>query len=54
MDQGHVAEAGNHVELLARGGLYANLYEMQFKAQETTSPEEDSLEWSMREAVPAG
>jgi ABC-type multidrug transport system fused ATPase/permease subunit len=53
MDQGHVAEAGNHVELLARGGLYANLYEMQFKAQETTSPEEDSLEWSMREAVPA-
>ncbi|MFH1085684.1 MAG: hypothetical protein V1772_07975 [Chloroflexota bacterium] len=31
---GEVAEVGTHRELLAQGGIYANLYEMQFKAQE--------------------
>jgi ATP-binding cassette subfamily B protein len=30
MDQGHVVEQGNHDELLARGGVYAQLYESQF------------------------
>ena len=28
--QGRIAEIGNHAELLAAGGLYANLYRMQF------------------------
>jgi subfamily B ATP-binding cassette protein MsbA len=31
---GTVVEHGKHDELLARGGLYAQLYETQFKSQE--------------------
>ena len=30
LEQGRVIEVGTHRELLARGGLYANLYEIQF------------------------
>ena len=30
IDQGRVAEAGSHAELLAKGGLYARLYALQF------------------------
>jgi ATP-binding cassette subfamily B protein len=30
MDQGRLAEMGTHAELLAQGGLYAQLYETQF------------------------
>ena len=52
MDQGRVMEVGNHEELLARGGLYRNLYEMQFKAQEATGVEEEDLAWTVAGAVP--
>ncbi len=31
MDRGHIAETGTHAELLARDGLYANLWRMQFR-----------------------
>ena len=31
MDQGRVAEEGRHDDLLAKGGLYAGLYQLQFK-----------------------
>ena len=31
MDQGRVADIGTHEELLERGGIYANLYRLQFK-----------------------
>ena len=31
MDKGRVAEEGTHSDLLARGGLYAGLYALQFK-----------------------
>ncbi len=31
LDEGTIAESGTHHELLARGGLYARLYEMQFR-----------------------
>lgn len=33
LDQGHLVEAGNHESLLASGGLYAQLYETQFRAE---------------------
>ncbi len=31
LDRGQIVERGTHAELLARGGLYADLYETQFK-----------------------
>lgn len=33
IDRGRIVERGTHPELLARDGLYANLYETQFRAQ---------------------
>jgi subfamily B ATP-binding cassette protein MsbA len=38
MDQGHIIESGKHAPLLARGGLYARLYETQFAAIDTAPP----------------
>ncbi len=31
MDKGQVVDEGRHEELLARGGLYARLHDLQFK-----------------------
>ena len=33
MDHGQIVEQGNHAELLARGGAYANLYNAQFAGE---------------------
>ena len=33
LHKGRLAEAGTHEELLAHGGLYANLYRLQYEAQ---------------------
>jgi ATP-binding cassette subfamily B protein len=33
MDRGHIVERGTHAELLAQDGLYAQLYETQFKRE---------------------
>jgi len=40
IDQGRVAEAGSHAELLAEGGLYARLYALQFaeESREAAAP----------------
>lgn len=35
LDGGGVAQMGRHEELLGKGGLYAELYHMQFESQET-------------------
>jgi len=35
LERGRVVETGGHSELLARGGLYARLYAMQFAEQQT-------------------
>jgi ABC-type multidrug transport system fused ATPase/permease subunit len=34
MEKGQLVEQGTHEELLARNGLYASLYETQFKPAE--------------------
>jgi len=54
MDEGQVVEVGRHEELLAQGGLYSDLYMMQFKQQETASIEEEGLQRPTRQGVPAG
>ncbi|MGD8736632.1 MAG: ABC transporter ATP-binding protein [Anaerolineae bacterium] len=38
IDQGRLVEEGTHAELLARGGLYATLYETQFQAGAAQRP----------------
>jgi ATP-binding cassette, subfamily B, bacterial MsbA len=37
LEDGAIRERGTHDELLARGGIYARLYEMQFRDAETVS-----------------
>lgn len=37
MDQGQVLDQGSHEQLLERGGLYADLYRLQFKEGKTVS-----------------
>jgi ATP-binding cassette, subfamily B, bacterial len=39
VDRGRVVERGRHLELLAAGGLYAELYRTQFEHQERDEPE---------------
>ena len=38
VDRGRVVEQGSHAELLARGGMYKRLHDMQFAAEETLAP----------------
>jgi subfamily B ATP-binding cassette protein MsbA len=37
MDHGRVVDQGTHDALLERGGIYADLYAMQFKSKEGDS-----------------
>jgi subfamily B ATP-binding cassette protein MsbA len=38
LDRGRIVEEGTHTELLARGGLYARLYQRQFREEEVAEP----------------
>jgi ATP-binding cassette subfamily B protein len=38
MNNGDIVEQGAHLELLARGGFYANLYNSQFENSEAADP----------------
>ena len=38
LDQGQIAERGTHAELLAKDGLYREIYELQLRVQESSEP----------------
>ena len=40
LDQGRIAEIGSHDELLARGGIYANLYRMTYEQEQAAHADE--------------
>ncbi|WP_162085189.1 ABC transporter ATP-binding protein [Sulfuriferula nivalis] len=42
MDKGHIVEVGNHDDLLARNGMYTQLYEAQARQIDTEEGDEDA------------
>ena len=54
IDRGRVVERGTHEELLARGGLYARLYQQQFRGGLVEAEFEDGVILASGEVVPAG
>ncbi len=53
MEAGHIAEIGSHDELLARGGLYADLYRMTYERHDG-DVDEDALDDDSGERAAAG
>jgi ATP-binding cassette, subfamily B, bacterial len=43
LDDGRLVEEGSHADLLARGGLYAHLYETQYHPEVAAAPVESSM-----------
>jgi ATP-binding cassette subfamily B protein len=54
MHRGELREEGTHRELLAKGGLYARLYQLQFAAQERASGRGGTPEFAGEGSAPAG
>src|ERR1051326_406855 len=54
LDRGRVVERGTHAELVRNGGLYAKLYEEQFRGGLVEAECEDGLVLSTGAVVPAG
>ena len=44
MDQGRIIERGTHHQLLALGGLYNDIYELQLKDQEEFQEEMENID----------
>ena len=42
-DKGTIVEEGSHKELIAKGGLYKKLYDMQFRDEEEISAKEEEV-----------
>jgi ATP-binding cassette subfamily B protein len=51
LDRGHVVERGSHAELLERGGLYARLYEQQFRGGAVETVTEDGVVLASGEVI---
>ncbi|MBV8196107.1 MAG: ABC transporter ATP-binding protein [Candidatus Dormibacteraeota bacterium] len=54
IDRGRLVEQGTHAELVARGGLYAQLYEQQFQGGRVEAECEDGYVLASGEVVHAG
>jgi ATP-binding cassette subfamily B protein len=54
VDRGRIVEQGTHAELVARGGLYAQLYEQQFRGGLVEAECEDGLVLASGAVVPSG
>ncbi len=54
LDRGRLVERGTHRELLAQGGLYAQLYEQQFRGGQVEAVTEDGVVLSTGEVVRTG
>jgi len=54
VDRGRIVERGTHDELLERGGLYARLYQQQFRGGLIQAECEDGVILASGEIVPAG
>jgi ATP-binding cassette subfamily B protein len=54
LDRGRVIERGTHDELLARGGLYARLYQQQFRSGQVEAVTADGVVLSSGEVVRTG
>jgi len=54
IDRGKLIERGTHLELVAKGGLYAQLYEQQFQSGRVEAECEDGVVLASGEVVHAG